>query len=74
LQLRSDLQRTGGVESQINGQLRSLVGSATSATPKMQRSSDLAGDITRLQARYAAVDEQLHDLILEDSAPARLIK
>ena len=69
LQLRSDLQRTGGVESQINGQLRSLVGSATSATPKMQRSSDLAGDITRLQARYAAVDEQLHDLILEDSAP-----
>jgi len=69
LQLRAELQRTGGVESQLNGQLRQLVGSATSATPKLQRSSDLAADITRLQARYAAVDEQLHDLILEDSAP-----
>jgi capsular polysaccharide biosynthesis protein len=69
LQLRAELQRTGGVESQLNGQLRQLVGSATSATPKLQRSSDLAADMTRLQARYAAVDEQLHDLILEDNAP-----
>ena len=51
LELRADLQRTGGLESQLNGQLRELVGSATSATPKMQRSSDLAADITRLQAR-----------------------
>jgi uncharacterized protein involved in exopolysaccharide biosynthesis len=70
LQLRSDLQRTGGVESQLNGQLRQLVGAATSATPKMQRSSDLAADITRLQSRYAAVDEQWHNVTLEDTAPA----
>jgi capsular polysaccharide biosynthesis protein len=70
LQLRTDLERTGGVEAQLNGQLRQLVGAATSATPKMQRSGDLAADITRLQARYASVDEQLHNLMLEDSAPA----
>jgi uncharacterized protein involved in exopolysaccharide biosynthesis len=70
LQLNADLHRTGGVEAQLNGQLRQLVGAATSATPKMQRASDLAADITRLQARYATVDEQLHNLLLEDSAPA----
>jgi uncharacterized protein involved in exopolysaccharide biosynthesis len=70
LGLRADLQRTGGVEAQLNGQLRQLVGAATSATPKMQRSSDLAADIARLQARYAIVDEQWHNLMLEDSAPA----
>jgi capsular polysaccharide biosynthesis protein len=70
LQLQADLQRTAGVESQLNGHLRQLVGAAGSATPKMQRSSDLAADITRLQARYATVDESLHDLILEDSGPA----
>lgn len=70
LELRAELQRTGGLESQLNGQLRDLVGSATSATPKLQRSSDLAADITRLQARYAAVDEQMHNIMLEDNAPA----
>lgn len=70
LQLQGELQRTAGVESQLNGQLRQLVGTAAGATPKLQRSSDLAADITRLQTRYAAVDEQLHNLLLEDSAPA----
>lgn len=70
LQLRADLQRTGGVESQLNGQLRQLVGDAGSAAPKLQRSGDLAADITRLLARFAAVDEQLHNIMLEDSAPA----
>jgi len=70
LQLRAELQRTGGLESQLNGQLRELVGSATTATPKLQRSSDLAADITRLQARFAAVDEQMHNIMLEDNAPA----
>ena len=69
LQLKSDLERTAGIESDVNGQLRQLVGAAGSATPKMQRSNDLAADITRLQARYASVDEQLHNLILEDNGP-----
>jgi succinoglycan biosynthesis transport protein ExoP len=70
LQLQSELQRTAGVEAQVNGQLRTLVGAAGSATPKMQRSSDLASDITRLQARFSTVDEQLRNLMLEDNAPA----
>jgi polysaccharide biosynthesis transport protein len=70
LQLHADIERTSGLESQLNGQLRRLVGAATSATPKMQRSGDLAADITRLRLRYAAVDEQWHNLMLEDNAPA----
>ena len=69
LQLRSELERTGGVEAQLNTQLRQLVSNATNATSKLQRSSDLAADITRLQARYSSVDEQLHNLMLEDAAP-----
>jgi polysaccharide biosynthesis transport protein len=69
LQLRSELERTAGVEAQLNTQLRQLVSSATNATSKLQRSSDLAADITRLQSRYSAVDEQLHNLMLEDAAP-----
>jgi uncharacterized protein involved in exopolysaccharide biosynthesis len=70
LQLRTDLQRTGGIESQLNGQMRQMASAASGATPKLQRSSDLATDITRLQARYATVDEQMHNLMLEDNAPA----
>jgi len=70
LQLQADLKRTAGVDSQVNGQLRQLVRAAGGATPKLQRSSDLAADITRLQSRYATVDEQLHNLILEDGGPA----
>ena len=70
LQLRADLERTGGVEAQLNGQLRQLAGAASGATPKLQRSSDLAADIVRLQARYAAVDDQLHNVLLEGGAPA----
>jgi uncharacterized protein involved in exopolysaccharide biosynthesis len=70
LQLRSELERTAGVEAQLNGQLRNLVSNATNATSKLQRSSDLAADITRLQVRYSSVDEQLHNLLLEDAAPS----
>jgi len=70
LQLRSDLQRTAGLESQLNAQMRQMASAASGATPKLQRSSDLAADITRLQARYATVDEQMHNLMLEDNAPA----
>ena len=68
-QLRADLERTAGVEGQLNGQLRQLAGTAASATPKLQRASDLASDIVRLQTRYAAVDEQIHNLMLQDSVP-----
>lgn len=67
--LRSDLQRTAEVEAKLNGELRSAVGTAASATVKIQRSNDLAADISRLQSRFAIVDEQLHNLMLDSTAP-----
>jgi succinoglycan biosynthesis transport protein ExoP len=67
--LRTDLERTARVEDQLNGQLRQLAHAAAGATPKLQRVNDLATDIVRLRNRFSAVDEQLHNLMLEDSAP-----
>ncbi|MDR3751252.1 MAG: hypothetical protein P4K94_07165 [Terracidiphilus sp.] len=67
--LRTDLARTAQVEAQLNGQLRQLAGTAASATPKLQRAGDLATDILRLRTRYTSVDEQLHNLMLQDSVP-----
>ena len=67
--LRADLEQTAGVETKLNGQLRELDQAAASATPKLQRVNDLATDIVRLRARFSSVDEQLHNLMLEDSAP-----
>ena len=57
------------MKRRLNGQLRELAGAAASATPKLQRVNDLATDIARLRTRYTTVDEQLHNLMLEDSAP-----
>jgi uncharacterized protein involved in exopolysaccharide biosynthesis len=67
--VRTDLDRTAGVEGRLNAQLGKLTGAAASATSKLQRANDLATDIVRLQTRHAAVDEQLHNLMLEDSVP-----
>jgi uncharacterized protein involved in exopolysaccharide biosynthesis/Mrp family chromosome partitioning ATPase len=69
LKLRTDLERTAGVEGRLNAQLGQLTGTAGSATSKLQRASDLATDIARLQARFATVDEQWRNLIIEDGAP-----
>lgn len=65
--LRADLQRTSEVEAKLNSQLGKMAGAAASATPKMQRANDLATDIVRLQNRFTLVDDQLHNLMLEDS-------
>ena len=67
--LRTDLDRTANVESRLNEQLRQMAGAAANATPKLQRANDLATDIVRLQTRNSSVDEQLHNLMIEDSAP-----
>jgi polysaccharide biosynthesis transport protein len=67
--LRTDLERTARVEDQLNGQLRQLARTAAGATPKLQRVNDLATDIVRLRNRFSLVDEQLHNLMVEDSAP-----
>jgi len=68
-QLRTDLDRTSSLEARLNGQLAQMTRAAAGATPKLQRSSDLANDITRLQNRFNTVDEQLQNQTLEDSAP-----
>ena len=68
-QLRTDLDRTASLEARLNGELAQMTRAAAGATPKLQRSSDLANDITRLQTRYNTVDEQLQNQTLEDSAP-----
>jgi uncharacterized protein involved in exopolysaccharide biosynthesis len=67
--LRTDLERSADVESKLNGQLGQLARSAASATPKLQRVNDLATDIVRLRNRFSIVDEQLHNLMLQDSVP-----
>jgi uncharacterized protein involved in exopolysaccharide biosynthesis len=67
--LRADLDQAAGVESRLNAQLGQLAATAGSATPKLQRASDLATDVLRLQNRRTIVDEQMHNLMLEDSVP-----
>jgi uncharacterized protein involved in exopolysaccharide biosynthesis/Mrp family chromosome partitioning ATPase len=67
--LSTDLVRTAGMEGRLNAQLGKLAGAAASATPKLQRANDLATDIQRLQTRQSSVEEQLHNLMLEDSTP-----
>ncbi len=68
-QLHTDLDRTSGMEARLNGELAQMTRAAAGATPKLQRASDLANDITRLQNRFSTVDEQLQNQILEDNAP-----
>jgi uncharacterized protein involved in exopolysaccharide biosynthesis len=68
-QLHTDLDRTSGMEARLNGELARMTKAAAGATPKLQRASDLANDITRLQNRFSTVDEQLQNQILEDNAP-----
>jgi hypothetical protein len=57
------------MEARLNGELARMTKAAAGATPKLQRASDLANDITRLQNRFSTVDEQLQNQILEDNAP-----
>ncbi len=67
--LKNDLERTSGVEAKLNAQLAQLTGAAGSATPRLQRSNELATDIVRLQNRFALVDEQFRNLSMENNAP-----
>ncbi len=67
--LRNDLERSSALESKLNAQVAQLSSVAGSATPRMQRSNDLATDIQRLQNRFTAVDEQYRNLTMENNAP-----
>ncbi len=67
--LKNELESTSGLEGKLNAQLAQLTGAAGTATPRLQRSNELATDIVRLQNRFAIVDEQFHNVSLENSAP-----
>lgn len=67
--LKTDLERTSAVEAQLNARLAQLTAAASGASPRLQRSNELAGDIQRLQNRYASVDKQYRNLTTEDNAP-----
>jgi uncharacterized protein involved in exopolysaccharide biosynthesis/Mrp family chromosome partitioning ATPase len=67
--LKNDLETTSSVESRLNGQLAQLTGAAGSATPRLQRSAELATDVQRLQNRFTVVDEQFRNLTMENNAP-----
>ena len=70
LKLQSDLEHTSAAESRLNAQLGQLATGASGQTFRLQRASDLAANITRLQNRLALVENQWRDLAIEDSAPA----
>lgn len=67
--LRVELQRTAGVESQLNAQLAAGTAKATGAAPKLQRAAELNFDIQRLTARYTTVDNALNALQVQTSGP-----
>lgn len=67
--LRSNLNRATALEEQLNAQLIRMSGAAAGATSEMQRASDLVNNIAHLQNRSSAVDEQLHNLMLDANAP-----
>ena len=70
--LRTDLERTGDIEARLNGELSQQIASATSASPKLQRASEVASDIQRLNIRQAAVDDALRGLRLDSNGPGQV--
>lgn len=67
--LKNDLDRTSDVEGKLNAQLAQLTASAGTAGPRLQRLNELAADMQRLQSRFALIDEQFRNLLLENNAP-----
>jgi succinoglycan biosynthesis transport protein ExoP len=67
--LRTDLVRASTVEAKLLSDLQSNTKQATNAAPSIQRSQVLKGEITALQARYAALDERTRNLELESKSP-----
>ena len=67
--LRTDLVRASTVEAKLLSDLESNTKQATNAAPSIQRSQVLKGEVTALQARYAALDERTRNLELESKSP-----
>jgi Mrp family chromosome partitioning ATPase len=69
---RTELNRSATVEAKLLSDLQHETTTATSAAPKIQRAEELKTDITRLQARYAEVDDRISNLELESSSPGSI--
>lgn len=67
--LRTNLERAADVEASLNAELGQMARAAAGATPKLQRASDLAGDIARLGNRYDLLDQQMQNQMIQDTAP-----
>jgi hypothetical protein len=65
---RLEAARTGAVQARLEAQLADQTATATGATPKLQRASDLAADVARLQARFTEVDNAIHALELQQNS------
>ncbi len=68
--IRKELDDDRTEQATLNAQLAQMTRASASATSKLQRSSDLANDITRLQDLYNTVDEQLQNQTMEYGAPS----
>jgi hypothetical protein len=68
-QSRTNLDRTAGLAARVDSELAQTTGAAPGATPKLQRSTDLANDITPMRNPHNTVDEQLQNQTPEVSVP-----
>jgi succinoglycan biosynthesis transport protein ExoP len=66
---RADVNRASTVESKLLNDMQKESSAAASASPRLQRASELTADIERLQTRYTTVDTRIGDLELESSSP-----
>jgi succinoglycan biosynthesis transport protein ExoP len=69
---RAELNRATIVEAKLQSDLQHETAAATSAAPKYQRAEELKLEITRLQARYAEVDDRISNLELESNSPGSI--
>src|SRR5580698_3396281 len=69
---RAEFNRTSTIEAKLAGDLQKETDAATSAAPRLQRAEELKAEITRLQARYAEVDDRISNLELESSSPGSI--
>jgi len=66
--LRFESARTADIQSRLESQLAQQTAIAAAAAPKLQRASDLAADITRLQVRFAEIDNAIRSIELQHSS------
>ncbi len=66
---RADLDRTAAMEAGPDVRTAKMSKAAVAATPKLQRSSVLASEAARLRNRYASVEGQFRNQMLEENVP-----